>query len=178
MKGSGEGGVYTTAADVTTFWGALFAGSIQAAVDDPPNTAELIDRGFHSVYDLAGQKLPTAQTGIVVQTPFISAKREAMQRYIDSLVEAVAYMKKNKAQTVTIMKKYFNADPAAKGFEEAVEFYGSEALAALPYPKPELFAAAQETLGASNQAVKSLDVKTMLDDSFVKSAADRALDKK
>jgi len=157
---------------------ALFAGSIQAAVDDPPNTAELIDRGFHSVYDLAGQKLPTAQTGIVVQTPFISAKREAMQRYIDSLVEAVAYMKKNKTQTVTIMKKYFQADPAAKGFEEAVEFYGSEALAALPYPKPELFAAAQETLGASNPAVKTLDVKTILDDSFVKSAADRGLDKK
>ena len=26
--GSGDGGVYTTAADVTTFWGALFAGSI------------------------------------------------------------------------------------------------------------------------------------------------------
>ncbi len=157
---------------------ALFAGSIQAAVDDPPNTAELIDRGFHSVYDLAGQKLPTAQTGIVVQTPFISAKREAMQRWIDSLVEAVAYMKKNKAQTVTIMKKYFGADAVAKGYEEAVEFYANEALAALPYPKPEMFAAAQETLGASNPAVKTIDVKTFLDESFVKSAADRGLDKK
>src|SRR3989441_12681575 len=77
---------------------ALFAGSIQAAVDDPPNTAELIDRGFHSVYDLAGQKLATAQTGVVAQTSFVSSKREAMQRWIDSLVEAVAYMKKNKAQ--------------------------------------------------------------------------------
>src|SRR3989442_1302413 len=67
---------------------ALFAGSIQAAVDDPPNTAELIERGFHSVYDLAGQKLATAQTGIVVQSSFLTTKREAMQRYIDSLVEA------------------------------------------------------------------------------------------
>ncbi|HEV8469640.1 MAG TPA: ABC transporter substrate-binding protein, partial [Candidatus Limnocylindria bacterium] len=94
---------------------ALFAGSIQAAVDDPPNTAELIDRGFHSVYDLAGQKLATAQTAVVVQTSVLSTKREAMQRWIDSLVEAVAYMKKNKAQTVAIMKKYFGADAAAKG---------------------------------------------------------------
>jgi NitT/TauT family transport system substrate-binding protein len=157
---------------------ALFAGSIHAAVDDPPNTAELVERGFHSIYDLAGQKLATAQTAVVVQTPFLSTKREAMQRWIDSLVEAVAYMKKNKAQTVTIMKKYFGADAAAKGYEEAVEFYGTEALAALPYPKPELFAAAQETLGASNPAVKGIDVKTIIDDSFVKSAADRGLDKK
>jgi NitT/TauT family transport system substrate-binding protein len=157
---------------------ALFAGSIQAAVDDPPNTAELVDRGFHSIYDLAGQKLPTAQTGIVVQSSFLTSKREAMQRYIDSLIEAVAYMKKHKPETVSIMKKYFNAAPAAKGFEEAVDFYGSEALAALPYPKPELFAAAQETLGATNAAVKSIDVKTIVDESFVKSAADRGVDKR
>jgi ABC-type nitrate/sulfonate/bicarbonate transport system substrate-binding protein len=157
---------------------ALFAGSIQAAVDDPPNTAELIDRGFHSIYDLAGQKLPTAQTAIVVQSSFLTSKRDAMQRYIDSLVEAVAYMKKHRTETVSIMKKYFNAAPTAKGYEEAVDFYGSEALAALPYPKPELFAAAQETLGATNAAVKSIDVKGIVDESFVKSAADRGVDKR
>lgn len=157
---------------------ALFAGRIQAAVDDPPNTAELVDRGFHSLYDLAGQKLPTAQTAIVVQSSFLTTKREAMQRFIDSLVEAVAYMKKNKAQTVSIMKKYFNAAPTAKGYEEAIDFYVGEALAALPYPKPELFAAAQETLGATNPAVKKIDVKTIVDDSFVKSAADRGVDKR
>ncbi|TME25528.1 MAG: ABC transporter substrate-binding protein [Chloroflexi bacterium] len=157
---------------------ALFAGSIQAAVDDPPNTAELIDKGFHSVYDLAGQKLATAQTAIVVQSAFLTSKKEAMQRFIDSIVEANAWMKKNKAQTVTIMKKYFNAAAGAKGYEEAVDFYAGEALAALPYPKPELFAAAQETLGATNAAVKSIDVKTMVDESFVKSAADRGVDKR
>lgn len=157
---------------------ALFSGAIQAAVDDPPNTAELVDRGFHSLYDLAGQKLATAQTGIVVQSTFLTSKRDAMQRWIDSVVEANAYMKKNKAQTVTIMKKYFGAKPDAKGFEEAVDFYGGEALAALPYPKPELFAAAQETLSATNPAVKNIDVKTIVDESFVKSAADRGVDKR
>ena len=113
-----------------------------------------------------------------MQSAFLTSKKEAMQRFIDSIVEANAWMKKNKAQTVTIMKKYFNAAAGAKGYEEAVDFYAGEALAALPYPKPELFAAAQETLGATNAAVKSIDVKTMVDESFVKSAADRGLDKK
>src|SRR5437899_1308840 len=146
--------------------------------DRPPTTAVRVERGVHTVYDLAAQELATAQTGIVVQSSFLTTEREAMQRYVDSLVEAVSFMKKNKAQTVTIMKKYFNAPATAKGFEEAIDFYGTEALAALPYPKPELFAAAQETLGASNDAVKKIDVKTIVDDSFVKSAADRGLDKK
>jgi NitT/TauT family transport system substrate-binding protein len=157
---------------------ALFAGSIDAAVDDPPNTEELVERGFHSVYDLAGQKLATAQTGVVSQSSFISSKKEAMQRFVDSVVEAVAWMKKNKTQSVTIMKKYFQAKPDAKGYEEAIDFYVGEVLASLPYPKPELFAAAQETLGASNAAVKTIDVKTIVDESFVKSAADRGVDKR
>ena len=157
---------------------ALFAGAISAAVDDPPNTAELVDRGFHSIYDLAGQKLATAQTAVVVQSSFVTSKKEAMQRFIDSIVEANAWMKKNKSQTVTIMKKYFQAKPDAKGYEEAIDFYTGEALAALPYPKPELFAAAQETLSATNAAVKNVDPKTIVDDSFVKSAADRGVDKR
>ena len=59
-----------------------------------------------------------------------------------------------------------------------IDFYTGEALAALPYPKPELFAAAQETLSATNAAVKNVDPKTIVDDSFVKSAADRGVDKR
>jgi hypothetical protein len=51
-------------------------------------------------------------------------------------------------------------------------------LATLPYPKPELWAAAQETLGLSNAAVKNIDVKTIVDESFVKNAADRGVDKR
>jgi NitT/TauT family transport system substrate-binding protein len=156
---------------------ALFAGSIQAAVDDPPNTTELVDKGFHNVYDLAAKRLGTAQTGVVAQQTFIAAKPEAMQRFIDSQIEAVAYMKKNKAQTVAIMKKYYNA-PNGKGFEEAVDFYVGEVFPALPYPRPELFVDAQAVLGASNAKVKTIDVKTILDDSFVKSAADRGVDKR
>lgn len=157
---------------------ALFAGALQAAVDDPPNTTELMDKGFHNIYDLAGKRLATAQTGTVAQASFIGANREAMQRFVDSQIEAVAWMRKNKAQAVSTMKKYYKAANDAKGFEEAVDFYLGEVFQALPYPKPELWADAQATLGASNAKVKAIDVKTIVDDSFVKSAADRGVDKR
>jgi len=137
-----------------------------------------MDKGFHNIYDLAGKRLATAQTGTVAQASFIGANREAMQRFVDSQIEAVAWMKKNKAQAVTIMKKYYKAANDAKGFEEAVDFYLGEVFQALPYPKPELWADAQATLGASNAKVKAIDVKTIVDDSFVKSAADRGVDKR
>jgi NitT/TauT family transport system substrate-binding protein len=156
---------------------ALFAGSIHAAVDDPPNTVELEERGFHNIYDLAGKRFATAQTGTVAQQSFIAAKREAMQRFIDSQIEAMAYMKKNRAQTVAIMKKYYNA-PNGKGFEQAVDFYVGEVFASLPYPKVELFADAYTTLAERNSKVKTVDLKTIVDESFVKSAADRGVDKR
>ena len=156
---------------------ALFAGALQAAVDDPPNTTELADKGFHNIYDLAGKRLATAQTGTVAQASFISANREAMQRFVDSQIEAVAWMKKNKPQAVTIMKKYYN-NANGKGFDEAVDFYLGEVFQALPYPKPELWMDAQATLGVSNAKVKAIDVKSIVDDSFVKSAADRGVDKR
>src|SRR5438876_611576 len=100
---------------------ALFAGALQAAVDDPPNTTELMDKGFHNIYDLAGKRLATAQTGTVAQASFIGPNREAMPRFVDSQIEAVAWLKKNKAQAVAIMKKYYKAANDAKGFEEAVD---------------------------------------------------------
>jgi len=156
---------------------ALLAGSIQAAVDDPPNLAKLRDAGYHSLYDLAGQKLAAANTTIVAQKAWVAANKAAMQRYVDSIVTSVARMKKDRAGTIDVMKKYFGAT-ADRGYDEAYDFYLNEVTPALPFPKPELFADAQATLSRTNPKVKDLDVKTMLDASFVQSAADRGLDKK
>jgi NitT/TauT family transport system substrate-binding protein len=156
---------------------ALLAGSIQAAVDDPPNLTKLRDAGFHSLYDLAGEKLATANTTIVAQKAWVTANRSAMQRYVDSIVTSVARMKKDRAGTIDVLKKYFGAT-ADRGYDEAYDFYLTQVTPALPFPKPELFADAQATLSKTNPKVKDLDVKTILDASFVQSAADRGLDKK
>lgn len=156
---------------------ALLAGSIQAAVDDPPNLAKLRDAGYHSLYDLAGEKLAAANTTIVAQKAWVTANKAVMQRYVDSIVTSVARMKKDRPGTIDVMKKYFGAT-ADRGYDEAYDFYLNEVTPVLPFPKPELFVDAQATLSKTNPKVKDLDVKTILDASFVQSAADRGLDKK
>jgi NitT/TauT family transport system substrate-binding protein len=156
---------------------ALLAGSIDAAVDDPPNLTKLKDAGYHSLYDLAGQKLAAANTTIVAPKVWVTANRSVMQRYVDSIVTSVARMKKDRSGTIDVMKKYFGAT-ADRGYEEAYDFYLNEVTPALPFPRPELFVDAQATLIKTNAKVKDLDVKTILDASFVQSAADRGLDKK
>jgi len=156
---------------------ALLSGTINAAVDDPPNTAMLVDKGFHSLYDLAGKRLASAQTVVVAQSAWVTANKEAMQRFIDSMVEATAYQKKNRSATVAVLRKFYG-NSAEKGFEEAVDFYVNQVEVALPFPRAELWADAQAELSKTNDKVKAIDVKTLVDSSFVQSAADRGVDKR
>jgi NitT/TauT family transport system substrate-binding protein len=156
---------------------ALLAGSIDAAVDDPPNLTKLTDAGFHSLYDLAGQKFPAVNTTVVAPKAWVNANRSLMQRYIDSLVTSVARMKKDRAGAIEVMKKYFGAT-ADRGYDEAYDFYLNEVTPVLPFPKADLFTDVKATLSKTNAKVKDLDVTTILDASFVQSAADRGLDKK
>lgn len=155
---------------------ALAAGSVSAAMDDPPDTVKLEQLGYHSIFDLALQKLPAANTSVAAPTAWIAANRPVMQRVVDSLVQAIAYSKKNKDAAIAIMKKYFG--PAYDtGYDVAYDFFTKEVTPALPFPKVEQFGDAKEELGKKNEKVKALDVSKILDESFVRSAGDRGLDK-
>lgn len=156
---------------------ALFAGSIQAAVDDPPNTTELEEKGFHSVYDLAGRRVASAQTTVVARSSYVAANREAVQRLVDSFVEAVSWTKKNRAEAEKIMRKFYGGS-TKPGFTEALDFFVSEVHVALPFPRPELWADTQTELAKKNAKVRDVDVKRIVDASFVQSAADRGVDKR
>src|SRR5918912_225389 len=70
---------------------ALASGAIQGGmVGGPPETLDLEARGLHPLMDLAALKLPAANTSVVVQRAWLDSNREVVQRYVDSLIEAVA----------------------------------------------------------------------------------------
>ncbi len=155
---------------------ALLSGAVQAGVDDPPGTGKLEAKGLHALYDLAALKLPTANNVIAAQRAWVKDHRDIVQRYIDSIVQAGAIAKKDRAQTVSVMKKYFKSDDE-KELGKAADFFTKEVLPSLPYPQPEQFVDAKAVLGAKNAKVRNFDVASILDSSFVKSAEDRKLDK-
>jgi NitT/TauT family transport system substrate-binding protein len=155
---------------------ALLSGAIQAGVDDPPGTGKLEAKGLHALYDLAALKLPAAHNVIAVQRAWAKDHRDIVQRYIDSIVQAVAIAKKDRAQTVSVFKKYFKSEDE-KELGQAADFFTKEVLPSLPYPQPEQFVDAKTVLGRKNEKVRNLDVASILDPSFVKSAATRKLDK-
>jgi len=155
---------------------AMLSGAIDAGVSQPPDSLAVEAKGFHVLYDLASQKLPSANTSVVVTRSFLTANKAVVQRYVDSLVQGIKKMKADRPFGIDVLKKYFKStDDKAMGV--TYDFYAQLVTATQPFPKPEMFADAQTILGAKSDKVKSYDVTKMLDTSFVQSAVDRGLDR-
>jgi NitT/TauT family transport system substrate-binding protein len=153
---------------------ALLNGAIDGGVAQPPDQLALEDRGFHVIYDLAAQKLPSVGDCIVVQHAWLNANREVVQRYVDSIVQAIALSRRDKAQAVPVLGKYLHTeDQRALGV--TYDFFVGNVTPSYPVVDPALFGDAIEQLSATNDKIKSFDLNSMLDNSFVQSAMDRKL---
>jgi len=147
--------------------------TIVAVGSSQQRTAALLAGAIQAV---ASQKLPSANTSVVVKRDYLNANRGVVQRYVDALFLGIKKVKSDRAFGVQVLKKYFQStDDKAMG--ATYEFYALTVTPSQPVPRPEQFADAQTTLGATNAKVKDYDVTKMLDQSFTKSAIDRGLDK-
>jgi NitT/TauT family transport system substrate-binding protein len=151
---------------------ALLSGAIDGGLAQPPDQLALEDKGLHVIYDLAAQKLPSVGDSIVVQRSWLNSNKEVMQRYVDSIVQATAFSKKNKTESLPVLAKYLkNDDQRALGV--TYDFFVGSVTPDYPVVKPEYFADAVQQLGATNDKIKGFDLTSMLDNEFVQSAMDR-----
>ena len=155
---------------------ALLAGAIQAGLSQPPDSLALEAKGFHVLYDLASQKLPSANTSVAVRLSYIASSRDVVQRYVDSLVQGIKKLKSDKPFGVSVLKKYFSSTDEA-AMSVTYDFYALSVAPTQPYAKADMYADAQTTLGANDAKVKAFDVTKLLDSTFVQSAVDRGLDR-
>jgi ABC-type nitrate/sulfonate/bicarbonate transport system substrate-binding protein len=155
---------------------ALMNGSVQAVLDSPPSSAELEARGFHALFSMAELKLPSANNQIRMPRAYMAAHPDVTQKVVDSIVQTIAMAKKDKPQATQIMKKLLKLDNDGV-VGETYDFHFNQVIPALPYPKTEYLADAVDQLSATNDKIKTLDLNTVIDPSFVQNSADRGLDK-
>lgn len=159
----------------TTSLAALTGGAVAGTMLSPPSHLIAEKQGSHPLVNMADLPAYTTGGSIYFQRSFVSAKHQQAQAVVDSIVQSIAAIKQDKAQSVAIMKKHLKSDDDA-GMSAAYDFYAKE-FPSLPYPKAEYFQEAVTTLGKNNEKVASFDLSKVLDQSFVQSAADRGLDK-
>ena len=153
---------------------ALLAGSIDAGVDDPPEDLELVKAGLTPLVDLASQKLPAANTGVIMQRTYLNANKDTVQAYVDALTIARVKMKADKAGAVAVLGKYFKLDNQ-EALNGAYDFFMNEVTVPYLFPEVTQFKDAVDILGKTNDKIKTVDISKMLDRSFMQSAQDRKL---
>lgn len=153
---------------------AMISGVVYAGPGHPPDTTNLTKAGFKVAVDLAKQNVPATDNSTVVKRSWATANKDVMQRYIDSLVMAIARAKKDKPFAVTVLKKMLSlTDDVAAG--ETYDFYVPGIFPLYPHVLPAPFNASKQALVSSNAKVADLDVTKVIDDSFVLDAEKRGV---
>lgn len=153
---------------------ALESGAGQATMLDPPGTLQLQAKGFHSIADTTTMNLPSTNASLNVSRSYLTSHKEAVQKFIDSIIQATAREKKDKAGSIALLKKYEKTDDD-NAMQVTYDFY-LPITPTLPFPKQDILANAVSFLSGDNPKMKDVNLANVIDASFVQSAADRKLD--
>jgi NitT/TauT family transport system substrate-binding protein len=155
---------------------AALGGATVAAMADPPGLQQLEAKGFHVLANPAAEKIPTANSAVMSDATWLSSHKDVMQRYIDAIMEGTARTKKDKAYSVSVMKKYFKSnDDQAMG--DTWDFFTKDVEPSVPLTTAEQYTDTITELAKKNAKIKGFDVNKVIDNSFVKDAQSRGLDK-
>jgi len=97
-----------------------------------------------------------------------------MQKYVDSLVQAIVAMKKDKPGTLPVMQKLLNVTDQ-DALSETYDYYVAQIFPIYPEVTPDAWNYSRDELAKTNAAVKGLDVTKVIDNTFVKDAQTRKL---
>ncbi|MDE3112952.1 MAG: ABC transporter substrate-binding protein [Chloroflexota bacterium] len=155
---------------------ALLNNSIQGGLDQPPGSLQLEAKGLHVLFNEVDEKLPVVNNGIVVQRSFMTAHKDAVQAYVDSIVEAIAALRKDKEGGVAVLTKEMkiaDAKIAASTYDFSMKIFPN-----IPLISADAFKDSVTVLSKKNPKIAQFDVNKIIDNTFMKSASDRGLDKK
>jgi len=149
-------------------------GAIQAAPANPPDSLLLQREGFHALFNIADLEIPTANATIVAQRSWINQHRDVFQAWNDSVVEASGLAKAKPEVGLPVLKTFLQSDDDEL-MRSTYDFWINKVLKQPPAIVPEQFADTLAALAPNNPKVKDVDIKSMIDTSFIQNAVDKGL---
>ena len=146
-------------------WGLdeLIDGSVDAIVASEVPQVTAMAAGFHSVGDLRSWRVPIAGSGVIARRAWVKENPETVRRFIKSLVEAIAMMKKDRSVANRAIAKWFGiTDPE----QQRVLYDGNREMPDKPYPAVEGIKKTMQ-LYDSNE-MRRYKPEDFYDDSFVR----------
>ncbi|HLQ31944.1 MAG TPA: ABC transporter substrate-binding protein [Chloroflexota bacterium] len=155
---------------------ALISGQISGALLAPPENTKLDGQGFHVLYDLSELKFPATGQVIVIPRAWLNSRRDAAQQFVDSLVESMTLIRRDRSTALASLKTGMKLDDPALA-NGVYDYFVTSVLAPLPYAQPEQFANDVSVIAEASGKLQDFDVSRIIDNSLVKSAEERGLAK-
>ena len=159
---------------VANLTSAMLAKQVYAGPGHPPDTAALFKAGYKVIMDLAAQNVPAVENCTIVTNKYANEHKDVMQKYVDSLIQAIVAMKKDKPGTLPVMQKLLNVTDQ-DALSQTYDYYVTQIFPVYPTVAPKEWLYSRDELAKTNAAVKDLDVTKVIDNSFVKNAQDRKI---
>jgi ABC-type nitrate/sulfonate/bicarbonate transport system substrate-binding protein len=107
---------------------ALQTRQAKAFMAYPPDEvlAHRTDPGLHTIFDLNELKIPYVQATLFTRREFLNNNREAVTRFMQGTVEAIAYMKRDREFATRAFTRYTQLDEEAAA--RAVQWYADTML--------------------------------------------------
>ena len=148
---------------------SLDAGAIDAAVLTIPSVFVAEERGYRVLADLADMDIYYLNTMFNSTRSYLRNHRDQATRVITAFVEGIAYYKKNKRESLEVLRKKLRADPAGeRHLEKSYDLYAAKFYEAVPYPSLPGVETLLEFIGSENPAAKDADPKSFVDSSILK----------
>jgi NitT/TauT family transport system substrate-binding protein len=159
---------------VANLTSAMLANQVYAGPGHPPDTAALFKAGYKVIMDLAAQNVPAVENCTIATKKYANDHKDVMQKYVDSLIQSIVAMKKDKAGTIPVMQKLLNVSDQ-DALSQTYDYYVTQIFPVYPTVAAKEWLYGRDELAKTNAAVKDLDVTKVIDNSFVKNAQDRKI---
>lgn len=150
---------------------AMKAHKTDATLILPPLGEQLIPSGQKKLTDL--RDIAYSNQAWIATKAYATKNREALERFVSAVAEAIAVTKRDKPRTVAVLPKYTGVTNAEWN-AYAYDFF-APLLPKIPRVTPEVMKATQEL--SPNEASRTIDLKPYVDNSLVdKLAAGGSID--
>jgi NitT/TauT family transport system substrate-binding protein len=158
-----------TLGSVTNVNNALVAGTIDAAMSHPPATSVIEAAGFHSILDLAKQKVPTSNVGIAATNDYLKDHGTQVRKFLAAVQQGIKREKSDEAYAEKVLGTHLKiTDPAS--LKQTWQYYAQEVLPDVPIPTAAQLQTSKDSLAATNPAVKNLNVSDLVNASYLAAA--------
>ena len=151
---------------------SLDRGSIDAAVLTMPSFFVAEEKGYRILADLGDMDIHYLQNTLDSTRGYLRKNRDQALRFIKGSVEGIAYFKKNKKESLEVLRKKLRIQSEQERnyryLESSYQLLAAKYYSEIPYPSVRAIQTSLDFLAAEEPLARGADPKMFMDESFVR----------